>query len=152
MRLRDLTIADLTQTPLWRHEGGDDETAEVFPAAGFADVDQLGYIAATKCITADGTEFLGFCSPQDPSGMDYIRPVIVTAHGHVRLWCDSPVADHEIDAMLAPIAKKREQVFPLKCNCLVPFEGEVFSARISGFNMMAKQTDEPEPFGRCGIS
>lgn len=36
-----------------------------------------------------GQKLMGFCSPQDPSGIDYTQPVILAEKGQVALWRDS---------------------------------------------------------------
>jgi len=82
------------------------------------------YIAATEFLVASGKRYLGYCSPADPSGLDYTQPIIFTQSGPVALWSEasSVVAYSEVaEALGLP----KSEVFPLSIRCLVSTaEGE----------------------------
>ena len=57
--------------------------------------DREAYIARTRFVLADGSEWWGYCSPTDDSGLDYIQPVILTPGGPVRFWYEEPPPEPE---------------------------------------------------------
>ena len=123
-RLLDLTNADLEQHPVWRYEGKTDEEATVWPVPGFEEPDRHAYIARTRFLLNDGTEHFGYCSPTDDSGLDYIQPVIVVPSGHVRFWYDHSPPHREPAHACSMLDRLPEQVFPVRYECLIPFEGQ----------------------------
>lgn len=44
------------------------------------------YIVLTNFKLANRIELIGFCSPQDKSGLDYTQPVILTENGLFVFW------------------------------------------------------------------
>lgn len=122
-QLRELTVEDLARCPIWRFEGRSDDAASVSPVASFERPDQEAYIAHTRFVLADGSEWWGYCSPTDDSGLDYVQPVILTANGPVRFWYESPPAEPEPARACRLLGKRPEQVFPVRFECIVPIEG-----------------------------
>jgi hypothetical protein len=122
-RLQELTVEDLARCPIWRFEGQSDDAASVSPAPAFERPDQEAYIARTRFVLADGSEWWGYCSPTDDSGLDYLQPVIVTANGPVRFWHEAPPAEAEPARACRLLGKRPEQVFPARFECIVPVEG-----------------------------
>ena len=69
--------------------GGDLEFVSPADKEEVSENDIDGYIVLTQFILQDKTEHLGFCSPQDTSGLDYIQPVIITKNGHLPFYLNS---------------------------------------------------------------
>jgi hypothetical protein len=122
-RLLELTPDDLVKFSVWRVEGDSDETATVCPVATFNNPDLETYVARTRFLLADGSEWWGFCSPTDDSGLDYIQPVILTPSGPVRFWYDRPAPEPEPARTCRLLCKATDQIFPVRFECIVPFEG-----------------------------
>jgi hypothetical protein len=123
LSLRDLTVQDLARCPIWRYEGLSDDTATVSPAPAFEQPEREVYIARTRFVLADGSEWWGYCSPTDDSGLDYIQPVLLAPGGPVRFWYDEEPAHPEPARACQLLGKRPEQVFPARFECVVPFEG-----------------------------
>jgi len=124
-KLGDLTNDDLRGCPIWRYEGDSDYTALVSPSADFTEPDQCAYIARTRFELADGSEWWGYCSPTDDSGLDYLQPVIITPDGVVRFWYDKLPTDHPEPARACRLlGRLPEQIFPVRFQCAVPFKGQ----------------------------
>src|SRR5438876_11604130 len=87
-RLVDLTVGDLTASPVWRYEGGSGEDALVVAEdrASLSRQDEEILLAATEFVLTDSSEHLGFCFPVDGESIDYLQPVIVAPAMHVRFW------------------------------------------------------------------
>src|SRR5438094_7977417 len=85
-RLFDLTVEDLTATPVWRYEGGDGAGAVVSPEsrASLTQADEARYLACTEFQLAASTRYLGLCFPVHDPSLEYLQPVIVTAADHAR--------------------------------------------------------------------
>ena len=79
---------------------------------------------------ADGSEWWGYCSPTDDSGLDYTQPVILAATGQVRFWYDEQPGDPEPAHACRMLGKRAEQVFPVRFECRVPFEGRFVSGEV----------------------
>lgn len=84
------------------------------------------FIVRSKFLLADGTEFFGFCSPSDPSGIDYTQPVMITARGHIRFWYDWKPDWVEPLRSLHKLGKDASKVFPVECVSLIPCDGEKY--------------------------
>jgi hypothetical protein len=122
-RLAELTLEDLARCPVWRFEGQSDDSASVIPVDDFERPDREAYIARTRFTLADGSEWWGYCSPTDDSSLDYLQPVILTMGGPVRFWYDEPPAEPEPARACRLLGKRPSEVFPVRFECVVPFEG-----------------------------
>jgi hypothetical protein len=147
-RLVDLTVDDLTASPVWRYEGGSGEESLVAPSEreSLSQLDDEIFLAATEFALADASRHLGFCFPADDSGIDYLQPVIVGRSRHVAFWFDRPVSAEELARQWAAFGKEPKQIFPVAFRCRIPVDGRTVSGRISGV-----ETSESAPAGRTAV-
>ena len=92
--------------------------------------DERAYIARTHFVFADGSQGCGYCSPTEDSGLDYIQPVVITPAGrHMRFWREQSVDAAE------PYQRDEEHriLFPVRFECVVPFQGQQLCGTITGF-------------------
>ena len=85
-RFADLTAEDLRSTPIWKYEGpnGDGSASvEADQGARVSEGECSVYVVSTTFQLADGTVLPGLSSPQDPSGLDYLQPVLFHGGRHV---------------------------------------------------------------------
>lgn len=131
-RLVDLTIEDLSTTPVWRYEGGSGAEAVVVPTgrSSLSGEDDEVCLAATEFTLCDSSRHLGFCFPVDDSGLDYLQPVILTRNGQVSFWFDGPIAQEVLAAQWNALGKRAEEVFPVQFRCLVPVAGRTVTGVI----------------------
>jgi hypothetical protein len=131
-RLIDLTIEDLTATPVWRYEGGSGAEAVVVPTGrtSLSAADDEVFLAATEFTLPDSSQHLGFCFPVDDSGIDYLQPVIVTRGSHISFWFDGPIAQEVLSSQWNALGKRVEDVFPVHFRCLVPVGGRTVTGVI----------------------
>lgn len=124
-RLVDLTVGDLTASPVWRYEEGSSEDALVVAEdrASLSQRDEEILLAATDFVLTDSSEHLGFCFPVDGENIDYLQPVIVAPAMHVRFWFDGSVAPEVLAAQWKALGRKEEQIFPVRFSCRVPVDG-----------------------------
>jgi len=125
----ELSIEDLRKCPIWEFEDHPDEVATVKPAASFEEPGKRGYIAFTKFVIDDGTEYWGYCSPID-EGLDYLQPSIITPEGHARFWYDEPPKEPEPEKLCRLLDREVENIFPVVYECQVAFEGAHLHGRI----------------------
>ena len=126
--IAELTVADLQTTPVWEWVGSESD-ARVRPS----DLRELSdyadgpiYIALTYFRLAGGKQLYGYCSPADPSGLDYTRPVIITEAGSVPLWHDSPLDPNVVSTYLSVLECQATDVFPMLVESQVPVDGEYY--------------------------
>ena len=108
--LAELTVDDLEAHMVWRLGDRDEvEMAEPVEAEEIAaDPDDL-LIARTRFRLANGRTLIGFTSPGDWGGADFVPPVIIHEGRHLPLADD---AFQPTDSWLA-LAPSPEQVFPV---------------------------------------
>jgi PilZ domain-containing protein len=149
-RLFDLTVEDLTASPVWRYEGGSGVEAIVAaePRASLTRADEEVYLAATEFVLPDSNPRLGFCFPVDDAGMDYLQPVIVTPAGHVRFWFEGTVSADVLESQWTALGKREDEVFPLTFRCLVPVDGSTVTGTIH--KVEASPAIEPPASGGGG--
>jgi hypothetical protein len=130
--LRALTAEDLRTTPVWRSLGGSDEQALVEPTsrATLSEMERETFLALTEFVLNNGQKHIGFCSPVDDSGLDYIQPVIVTRQGQLNLCSMNrqPMASSRSSGRGSAWPRG---VFPIKYECLVPVDGRTVRGTIS---------------------
>jgi hypothetical protein len=131
-RLFDLTVEDLTASPVWRYEGGSGVEAVVEPEdrTSLTQADDEVFLAATEFLLPDSSARLGFCFPVDDAGIDYLQPVIITPSGHVRFWFEGAVGPGVLASQWSALGKKEDEVFPLTFRCLVPVDGRTVTGVI----------------------
>lgn len=131
--LHDLTIDDLSHTPVWQYEGDRDSEAYVVPSdlASLTEFAQGVFIVRTTFTLNDGTSATGYCSPADDSGIDYVQPVIITRHGHVRFYYESNPPSPEPETSLRKLERSFEDVFPVHYRAEVPVDGRLVEGVVS---------------------
>ena len=131
-RLFDLTVEDLTATPVWRYEGGDGAGAVVAPESrdSLTQADEEIYLACTEFQLADSSRYLGLCFPVDDASLEYLQPVIVTPAGHVRFWFEGAVAPEILANQWRALGKREDEIFPVSFRCLIPVDGRTVSGVI----------------------
>jgi hypothetical protein len=142
--LAELSATDLKEHVVWRYHAGPsgDAGAQVEPddRNSLAEYDEDVFIAATRFVLADGSEWSGYCSPQDSSGLDYLLPVVLTELGPNPLWFDvAPSRDAESE-WWRRFGRNRNAVFPIAWECLVPVDGAVVKGVVDwvdGFSLEA---------------
>jgi len=150
-RFADLSVDDLSASPVWRYSSGDgDASAIVEPTekAELSESESSVYVVSTTFILADGTSVPGVCSPQDASGLDYIQPVLFGVDGHVRL----STVRTDAQEVAQHLRRRTAAVFPLQFRCNVPVDGVVLSGTIALNEALPNQalqlTVNLPPFGR----
>lgn len=127
--LAALTVADVREHLVWRCHGSEagDSLATVEPVDGVSlrEDDAEVYIAATRFVLGDGSEHVGYCSPQDASGLDYVQPVVLTERGPNPLWFENPLSARAESDWWDRFGRPRSDVFPVSWECLVPVDGTV---------------------------
>jgi hypothetical protein len=124
--IAELTIPDLQARPVWEWSGSEAD-ARVRPSSLREIPDYAAgaiYIALTSFLLAGGKQLFGYCSPADPSGLDYTRPVIITSKGTVPLWHDSPPGSQLVSKYLAWLECQAADVFPILVESQVPVGGD----------------------------
>lgn len=131
-RLTDLTIEDLTASPVWRFEGGSGEDAAVVAERRdfLTQLDDEIFLAATEFVLPDSSQHLGFCFPVDDAGLDYLQPVIVTPTAHVRFWFDGAIVPEVLTAQWNALGRRAEEIFPVRFRCRVPVDGKTVTGVI----------------------
>ncbi len=124
MMMLDLVVENLRSNPIWEFSDYPDEVTTVHPVSDFDDLNTKGYIAFTRFILRDGSEFWGYCSPCDDSGLDYVQPTIIVDDEHARLWYDDPPQEPEPQRLCRLLNRELDAIFPIRFECQVAFEGK----------------------------
>ena len=88
----------------------------------------------TDFTLSNKTKYLGFCSPQDPSGLDYIQPVMFTNMGQVKIYKDISWTNHEKNEALKMIGFNSSDIFPITYKTRIKSDGQFFQGTILNFN------------------
>jgi hypothetical protein len=143
-RLSELTIDDLRSHTVWLFsstgEGDLNAGVQAVPLNAIAEANPDVFLVATRFWLRDGSEWLGFCSPQDSSGLDYVQPVIVTSDGHVQLWFEQMPSLDKLEAWWRRLNKPKGTVFPIQFECLVPVDGKVIRGEIKEGDVFGSAT------------
>jgi len=131
-RLIDLTPSDLERVAIWHYHGDTDDDAVVRATARteLSGDDGDLFLARTQFVLANGAQHIGFCSPQDDSGLDYLQPAIVTSDGLVYFWFDEPPSRETLRAQWHRLGADREAIFPVHFRCTVPVDGKYVTGTI----------------------
>jgi hypothetical protein len=151
----NLTSEDLRRAPVWRYaREASDATATVEEVARYSlsERESHVFVAATTFRLADGSELKGLCSPVDPSGLDYLQPVLFRAGDQIPLWTDAQPSGVPPAKLARMLARRVSEVFPLVFCCHVPVDGKLVSGTIDVVGTLPNQglqlTVDPPPSGR----
>jgi hypothetical protein len=152
---KDLTTNDLRRSPVWRYESADGDAAATVEEIDRSSLSERGsgvFVAATTFRLADGSELTGLCSPVDPSGLDYLQPVLFADGRQVPLWSDAGPGSLPPGEICEKVGRTVSAVFPLLFTCHVPVDGDLLSGSIDVTGALPNQalqlTVNLPPFGR----
>lgn len=134
-KLIDLNETDLLNIPVWEHRT-EDNIEYVIPTDQIEIIDDgmRGFIVLTEFIFNNKSSHWGFCSPQDPSGLDYIQPVIFSKHGQVEIYRECEWDQEEILEAIEKLGYSFQEIFPIQYTSKIPCEGKFYSGTIINFN------------------
>jgi hypothetical protein len=136
-RLKELSENDLTSNPVWRvWEQDEEEFVSVSNDKCISENSNHVYIVLTEFILNNRTRFTGFCSPQDPSGLDYIQPVLFTQNGQVNIYMDNGWDNKAKQDALRKIELTKDHVFPIEFETKIKCENRFYFGKILDFNIM----------------
>ena len=136
--LRELTREDIVRWPVWRYLGDSDSEASVEPTelTSLTEASQETFVVRASFILNDGSSLVGYCSPSDDSGIDYVQPVIITESGHVPLFYESRPPSPEPDSSLRKLGRQSDQIFPLRYRAEVPVDGRFVEGEVSAIHVL----------------
>ena len=128
----ELSIADLVETPVW--EWCERDGMEMVRPTPLRKLSEYRggpiYIAATAFVLANGQTREGYCSPEEPSGLDYTQPVIVTAGGAIALWHERPASSQQLTQYAGWLGVAPSEIFPVTVKCLVSVNGNYYHVTV----------------------
>ena len=128
MKLLELKIEDLQKNPFWSYNGKNDNDALIKPILINQIENDVTYIAKTNFKLMDGTILLGYCSPEDDSGLDYTQPTIIYENKHINLFEIESNTNYK--RILSEILNKNsEKIFPIMIECLIKERGINYSIK-----------------------
>ena len=125
---------DILNQPVWKfwYEEG---CEKVIPFEG-AEINRSfldSFIVLTEFTINNGTKWIGFCSPQDPSGLDYIQPVITIDSGQIFFYKDMPWTEQEKEIELLKLGYSYSEIFPISFRTKVKCDNQDFASEILDF-------------------
>ncbi len=118
----ELTREDMRLHPVWRYDSSRGDTGAVVQPderRRLSEHETITFVVATIFRLADGAELIGLSSPSDPSGLDYLQPVMLTDAGHVRLWNDD-TARTLVASACKRLGRPAASIFPVTVQPLAP--------------------------------
>ena len=120
MTIDRLGLEDLQRSPVWEiRYAGKMEMVRETDLREITDDPQRNFVVLTRFRFPDATEAYGYSSPQDPSGLDYVQPTIITNGGHWNLFTGANKPN-----------KPDDDLFPLECESAVRSDGNFWKATI----------------------
>ena len=137
----DLRPEDLERFPIWEHAldeerepGQDEATVKPRPDLTVADPGEGLLLARAELTARDGTRYDGYVYPSQEQAWGFIQPTIVTGDGQVNFWCGAfPTKPPALAAAYELLGKSAEQLFPVKLQCVVEYEGATLEGDVSAF-------------------
>lgn len=132
--LNQLRKNDILKSPVWKfwYEDGLEKIAPV-DISHITENSLDVFIVLTEFTLSNQSSWIGFCSPQDSSGIDYIQPVIITEKEQISFYKDSPWTKHEKEVELLKLGYSSKEVFPIRFKTKVKCDKEYFSSKIWDF-------------------
>lgn len=134
--LKDLTPDDLLTHKVWKH-WYENEIELVAPT----DLEEIpmnsdqGYIVLTEFTLNNKRKFLGFCSPGDSSGLDYIQPVLFTDKDQVELYKENGWTEIDKSNAFEKIGFASVDVFPIVYISKVKCGNQYYQGNLLDFNV-----------------
>jgi len=137
----ELRPDDLATASIWEfaldEEGlpGQDE-ATVKPRADLerADPGDGLFVVRAEFVSADGTRFDGYVSPQHEAELGWIQPTVVTMTGQVGFWLGAfPPRPGHLDEAYAIVGKTAGELFPIRYRAVVEHGGVPLEGELDGF-------------------
>lgn len=134
-RLLDLSKADLLENQVWEYWMADN--IEYVRASDKTEVNEgtnSTHIVLTDFFFNNKTKHVGFCSPHDSGGLDYIQPVVFFDKGQVEFYKESDWTENEKNKALLKLGLNWEDVFPVLYQSRVKCDRKILSGVLKNFN------------------
>jgi hypothetical protein len=128
--LEELTLEELREKPIWIYDFDKTVRPTNLTVHPNPHIDQTTYIVLTTFELNDGTEMVGYCSPADSSGIDYIQPVIIHDGCHVPLWDEDNGHETKKGIIATRLSRSVNNIYPLKYSSNVICEGKCLEETI----------------------
>jgi hypothetical protein len=134
-RLDSLIKFDLIKKPVWEHWYDQDiEYVKQSDLNELTETDNKGHIVLTGFLLNNGIQLIGFCSPQDTSGIDYIQQVIFSNKGQFNIYKDAGWTSEQKEEEMKKLDLDWKDIFPLVYKTQIRCDGAFYEGKILDFN------------------
>jgi hypothetical protein len=139
----DFAVAHVWEFALDEEDVAGQDEATVRPRRELesADPDEGMFAVEAEFVSADGTRFTGYATPQREDNMGWIQPTIVTAGGQVNFWLGA-FPPESLEMAYGTVGKTPSELFPLRYRSVVPTEGVPLEGELHGFMSQSLDSDE----------
>jgi hypothetical protein len=133
--LSELTIKDILESSVWEYWlENETEFVKATNKTEISELDSKRYIVLTDFELQNKLKYLGFCSPMDTSGLDYIQPVIISEKGQINFWMDFGWNIKQKEIELAKLGLNQKMAFPIIYKSRIAVDGLFYEGIITDFN------------------
>lgn len=141
IKLVDFREEELLENEVWKHFIV--ENVEFIQNSNKTEVyenSENSYIVLTEFNLNNGQKYIGYCSPQDASGIDYIQPVIFTKKGQFAFYKDGNWSEKDKKEAFSFLGLNFTEIFPVKYETKVLCDGKFLIGKILDFNFCKNVT------------
>lgn len=136
IKLEHLKEEDLLNTEVWKYLIIEDiEYVQKSDKMEISENSEENYIVLTEFELNNGKKYIGYCSPQDSSGIDYIQPVIFTENGQFAFYRDRQWSEIEKMDFFSSLGLNFTEIFPVKYKTKILCDGKFHCGSIVDFNI-----------------
>jgi hypothetical protein len=130
----DFAIASIWEFALDEEDvpGQDEATVRPRPDLERADPSEGLLVAEAEFVSADGTRFSGYVTPQHEPDISLIQPTIITAKSQVVFWLGA-FPPESLEDSYAALGKTASELFPTRYRCTVQTVGAPLQGELHGF-------------------
>jgi hypothetical protein len=134
-RLIDLSKADLLENQVWEYWMADNiEYVSASDKTELNEGSNITHIVLTDFFFNNKTKHIGFCSPNDSGGLEYIQPVVLFDKGQVEFYKESDWTESEKNKALVKLGLAWGDVFPVLYKSRVKFDRKILAGVLKNFN------------------
>ncbi|NVO20829.1 MAG: hypothetical protein HXX13_14100 [Bacteroidetes bacterium] len=133
--LLSLTAADLVENPVWEY--WIENNIELVRPSNLHEIREgsnIVYIVSTEFQFRNKSRAIGYCSPQDASGLDSLQPVMLIRKEHIPILQNTESDKDNRNHIFRKLGLEPTDIFPILFRTRAKCANEYFEGKITGFD------------------